>query len=53
MLFEFENPMRERVYGWVEPRAEHPSIPKIVTVPTGADMNSAEAAFTFHPKSDS
>jgi hypothetical protein len=44
MLFELDNPDQGKVYGWVQPREEHPWIPTVVIVPASADVSSEAAA---------
>jgi len=50
MLFQLDNPDRAKVYGWVQPREEHPWIPTVVIVPASAEVSSEAAAVESQTK---
>ena len=50
MLFDLDNPERTKVYGWVQPRKEHPWIPTVIIVPASAEVSSEAAAVESQSK---
>jgi hypothetical protein len=47
MLFQLDNPDQKKVYAWVQPREEHPSIPTVKIVPVSDEVSSEAAAVDF------